>query len=180
MVRNFFWDSNIFIAYLNQESAYSEYLDDITKILNCPDITVYSSQLALTEVSRRKIRASETKSFTDFINSFQQKIILIQPSSNIWTIAGELKDLQYRKNNSHNRKLSTGDALMLATALELKHYKIKLDAFHTFDDGKAKDSERKGKCIPILSYHQWVDNENPSELAREVINLNRCKPRFPF
>ena len=179
MSKCYFWDSNIFIAYINKEQAYQKYLDDISKILNDPKSMIFSSQLALSEVTPNKIKESDMKSLKDFIDSFRQRIILINPTPNIWINAGLLKDVQYKKNNSENRVLSTGDALMLATALELQlsPFNLELDAFHTFDDGKGKNSERKGKCIPLLSYQEWIKDSDPSELVKKVIELNRCKPK---
>lgn len=154
-------------------------MEDISKILNDPKSNIFSSQLALSEVTPKKIKQSDIKSFKDFIDSFRQRITLINPTPNIWINTGLLKDVPYRKNSSGKRVLSTGDALMLATALELKlsPYNVELDAFHTFDDGKGKNSERKGKCIPLLSYQEWIRDCDPPDLVKEVIELNRCKPK---
>ncbi|MDE2760328.1 MAG: PIN domain-containing protein [Paracoccaceae bacterium] len=178
MTKNYFWDSNIFIAHLNQENAYREYLEIIKTILEDKDSMVFTSSLVFAEATPKKLEQSEWDSFRDFFNSFRQLITLINPSPEIWIKAGQLKDFPYKKNNSSGRILSTGDAIMLATALEFEPtYNDKLAAFHTFDDGKGRNSERKGKCIPILSYQEWVqDDDNPPDLVKDVIAMNRCTP----
>ncbi len=89
MARNVFWDSNIFIAFLKQESAYKEYLEVMEDILETPDYRIFSSQLALAEVSMGKIEEAKTKSFVEFVNTFQQTITLIPTTPNIWINAGK-------------------------------------------------------------------------------------------
>ncbi len=181
MTKNVFWDSNIFIAYINNEVTYVEYLRVIEEILMNPDIHIFSSDLALAEISRGKIKQSGTKFFKDFISSFRQKIRLVTPGPNIWINTGELRDFGYKKNDSSRRKLSLGDALMLVTALEisLPPFDIELDTFNTFDAGKGSSTERKGKCIPIIGYEEWVATDNPPELVQKVMKLNRCRPKLP-
>ncbi len=70
---------------------------------------------------------------------------------------------------------------MLVTALEisLPPFDIELDAFHTFDAGKGSSTERKGKCIPIIGYEEWVATDNPPELVQKLMKLNRCRSILP-
>ncbi len=179
MTKNVFWDSCVFIAYLNNEEAYRNELGYISNVLGDSTYQVFTSGIALAEISPKKIRKSDQKTFTDFINLFKQKIVIIPPGPNICTNAGMLKDYPYSRGTSNRRVLTTGDAIMLATALELtgNSYGIELEAFHTFDNGRGKGNP-EGRGVPLLDYHLWV-GENPSNLIQEAINLNRCRPRSP-
>ena len=63
---------------------------------------------------------------------------------NIMTLSGRLRDLPYKKGDSNNRRLSTPDAIILATAIHLRDvYGVAFTAFHTFDGGGKKDSRRQ-------------------------------------
>ena len=90
--------------------------------------------------------------------------------------AGLLKDVSYKKGSSKSRVLTTGDAIMLATALEIEEtYGVDLDAFHTFDNGHGKGNP-EGKGVPLLDYHLWLEGVERTEVVNRVVALNRCKP----
>lgn len=79
------------------------------------------------------------------------------------------------------RRLSTPDAIFLASCVELKQaHGIKIDVFHTFDDGKKRDPV-DGKMVPLLSYQEWCHEFLPSQMviAQPVIDLNRGRPIHP-
>lgn len=91
--------------------------------------------------------------------------------------ASELRSLVYKKSNGE-RKLSTPDAIHLASALTLDEvYGVGIEAFHTFDNGKSRDHDGKG--VPMLTFETWCTECANDPLAQKVINLNRSKPNHP-
>jgi hypothetical protein len=115
-------------------------------------------------------------SLTQFFNDFQSAIVLIDPTPPILLQAGRLKDIPYKKAASTKRRLTTGDAIMLATCLHLQAtLGVNVDAFHTFDDGGTK------REVPLLSYHEWCEGlqGKKAKLASEVCALKRAIPIHP-
>jgi hypothetical protein len=57
---------------------------------------------------------------------------------------------------------------------------VKIDFFHTFDDGKRRDPV-DGKMVPLISYENWCEGFTPQQLAvaKPVLDLNRRKPIHP-
>jgi hypothetical protein len=91
-------------------------------------------------------------------------------------LAGKLKDIPYRKGTSTVRRLTTGDAIMLATCLHLQDtLGVAIEAFHTFDDGG------KNRELPLLSYHEWCERltGTKSKLAARICSLKRERPVHP-
>jgi len=181
-VTNLFWDSNVFIAFLNDEKdiypvpSIQQYLED-AKLGQCK---IYTSSIIFSEVTPKRIAKSEYGTFNDFLGDFRSQVVTIGNDPNIGSLSGELKDLQYKKGTSTTRILTTGDAIMLATALELEStYGVKIDAFHTFDNGGGPRSPEGGKGIPLLTYQEWCEGIENDPLAKRVIGLNRCKPIHP-
>ncbi|WP_205756132.1 hypothetical protein, partial [Labrenzia sp. 011] len=104
-------------------------------------------------------------------------VVPITPDVNVMRTASELRSLQYTKTGGV-RKLSTPDAIHLASALELEEtYGVQNDAFHTFDRGKSKDADGKG--IPLLGFEDWCEQCSNDPLANKAIALKRCKPSHP-
>ncbi|MGO6999492.1 type II toxin-antitoxin system VapC family toxin [Rhizobium leguminosarum] len=180
--QHYFWDSCVFIAYLNNDVAAYDinslelFLRDSQERGGCK---IYTSGIALAEVSPGKLKNSSHASFQDFLNDFRGAISVVDTSPLINVNAGILKDVPYKKQSSNKRVLTTGDAIMLATALEIEGtYGIKLDAFHTFDNGRGKGSP-EGKGVPILGYHEWLEEVVQDDLVKRVVSLNRTKPIHP-
>lgn len=141
---------------------------------------IYTSSIIFSEVTPRRIAKSEYGTFHDFLGDFRSQVITIGNDPNIGALYGELKDLAYKKGTSTRRILTTGDAIMLATALEMKSaYNVNIDAFHTFDNGGGARSPEGGKAIPMLTYEEWCEGIEDEPLARRVIELKRCKPIHP-
>jgi hypothetical protein len=95
-------------------------------------------------------------------------------------LAAQLKDLPYKKGNSGKRRLGTPDAIMFASCLTAQDVLgVKIDFFHTFDDGKKRGPDGKG--IPLISYEDWCEgfNNDQMRVADRVIKLNRRKPIHP-
>ncbi|MBS0268203.1 MAG: hypothetical protein JSS54_04380 [Proteobacteria bacterium] len=113
-------------------------------------------------------------SFGEFIEDLSGSVVLIDPSPNLMSLSGSLRDLRYSKSGG-TRTLATPDAIMLATVMHLEDdLGVTLKAFHTYDAGKAKGPE--GKLVPLLTYEEWCEGLAGSELADRAIRLPRCKP----
>ena len=177
-VSNLFWDTCVFNALLYDESAIYD-IDSIQQYLDeakAGVFKIYTSSIIFAEIAASKIKKVGVGSALDFMNDIVGSCVVIDASVNIFDLAGKLKDIPYRKQDSTKRSLSTGDAVMLATALHLEDaYDTKMDIFHTFDDGGKKGH------IPLLSYHEWCEGVTGPKfvLARRVFALPRKKPVHP-
>ena len=88
-------------------------------------------------------------SFQEFIDDFQGAIVVVDASPVVTQIAGRLRDLPYRKTGSTSRRLGTPDAIMFASCLYLNEAMgIRVNALHTFDDGKRRGPE--GRSVPLF------------------------------
>jgi hypothetical protein len=122
---NLFWDSCVFNAFLYEESdAYGteniESIDQYIDEAKSGKFKIYTSSIIFAEIAGSKIKKKGVGSAMDFMNDLVGACIVIDASVNIIDLAGKLKDIPYRKQQSTKRALSTGDAIMLATALDLK------------------------------------------------------------
>jgi hypothetical protein len=107
--------------------------------------------------------------------------MFVDPTPNIMHMAAKLKDLPYKKGIAKPRRLSTPDAIILASCAYVRDILgVKIDLFHTFDDGKKRDPV-DGKMVPLLSYEQWCEGFSPPQMAvaKPVIELNRRLPIHP-
>jgi predicted nucleic acid-binding protein len=176
---NLFWDSCVFCAHLFEESTYD--LNGIGQYLldahgDNPKYKIFTSSLVFTEILDSSIRKKGIGTFTDFLNDFQGAITLIDPTPPVLQLAGKLKDIPYKKGNSEKRRLTTGDAIMLATCLHLQDILgVTIGAFHTFDDGGKK------RELPLLSYHEWCEGlaGAKAKLADRICSLTRAHPIHP-
>ena len=179
---NLFWDSCVFYAFLRDERAAYD-VDSIQQYLQEAkqgNHRIYTSSLVSAEVIPSAIVKPGIGSFLDFVDDFQGAIIIVDTTPNVMHTAGRLKDLPYKKGNSPGRRLSTPDAIMLASCLALKEAMgVQVDFFHTFDDGKKRGLE--GKMVPIISYEDWCEGFSPEQMvvANRLIELNRRRPIHP-
>jgi predicted nucleic acid-binding protein len=178
-----FWDSCVFQAFLKDEShAYD--VDSISQYLNdakSGNVQIYTSSIALAEIVPSSIQKSAALSIEAFLDDFRGAITVISPSPNVMIQAGRLRDLPYKKGKSPGRRLSTPDAIMLASCIELvESFGVSILSFHTFDNGKKRDPV-EGKMVPLLSYHEWCDfmSKDQLELANKVISISRKLPTHP-
>ena len=179
---NLFWDSNVFIAFLNKEiGAYD--IDSIAQYIKETQEKkhhIFTSNMVFAEITPSKIADSDYSKFQEFLDDYEGLITPIGADPNILTLAGNLKDLKYKKGDSYKRILTTGDATMLATALELEDvYGAPVDHFHTFDKGNGPRSVEGGKGVPLLTFEEWCEGIEDNPLAARVIGLNRCEPIHP-
>lgn len=177
-----FWDSCVFTAFLQDEkdkydvNSIAQYLDE-ARAGKC---RIYTSSLVFAEVLPSTLKNSGIGSFQDFVEDFQGSIIVVDASPIVTQLAGRLRDLPYRRGQSTARRLATPDAIMLASCLHINDaVGIRVAAFHTFDDGKARGAE--GRSVPLLSYHEWCEGFGAAELsvAKPVIDLVRVRPIHP-
>lgn len=183
-MQNLFWDSNVFLAFLNRENiAYDvdsikQFLEDTKAPKN--KYKIYTSIITLAEISPRKLAKSDYESFQEFLDDFEGAIEIMADDPNIMYLAGRLRDVKYKKGNEEGRILTLGDAIMLATAIELEEtFGVSINYFHTFDDGKGKKGPEGAKGISLLNFQDWCEGiQNDPDVTR-VRKLNRCKPDHP-
>lgn len=180
-IQNYFWDSCVFSAFLQDEqSAYDigsiqTFLEDA----KAGNAKIYCSTLSSGEVLPSHIK--DGGSFEAFMEDYEGAVIPISPEPNVMTMSGRFRDLPYSKGGSTNRRLSTPDAIILATAVHLiEVYEVSINAFHTFDGGGKKDLDGN-KSIPILGYDTWCEGFSAEQtlIANKIITMNRCKPIHP-
>ena len=156
-----FWDTNIFCAWLYDESQHYDLRSIEQYLAEAKDgkWRIHTSSIALGEIATSKIKKKVYGTMLDLLNDFVGAVVVIDASANVLELAGRLRDIPYRKNKSDKRYLSLGDAAMLATALHLEDaYGVKVSIFHTFDNTKKKQ-------VPLLSYHEWCEGLTGEKLA---------------
>jgi len=171
---NLFWDSCVFSAFLYDEkdtydlAPIEQYLAEA----KAGKHKIYTSSVVFAEVATSKIKHKKLGTMGDLIRDFTGSVIVIDPSVNVMQLSGRLRDIRYKKGQSDKRVLSTGDAVMLATALHLEDaYNVKVDVFHTYDNAKKK-------FVPILSFQDWCEGlmGDQAKCAKRVCDLRRSKP----
>jgi len=111
-------------------------------------------------------------------------IKVIDANTDIMSMAGSLKDNRFvafdgPKAKERKRELGTGDAIQLATAIWMdKVAEVKDLEFHTFDDGQGRHSI-DGKCVPLLSFQNWINGIEGVELVQSVKAIRRKIPEHP-
>lgn len=178
---NLYWDSCVFIAYLNDErDSYGSSIDHIGQYLDearqgrCK---IFCSTITIAEITSNYLNKTNFATFSDFLEDYTSAIVQIGADPNVMVLASQLRSLEYRKGNG-KRRLMTPDAIHLATAIILQDtYKVSLTAFHTFDSGKAKGPDGKG--VPILGYETWCEAIQGNSVAQKAISLTRTRPEHP-
>jgi predicted nucleic acid-binding protein len=174
---NYFLDSCVFCAYLYDETdkydveSIEQYLEDAQNGL----CRIYTSSVALAEVTAGRIVKPKVSSMRDLIADMRGATVMIDASVNILELAGQLRDIRYKKGTSPGRHLSIGDAVMLASCIHLEDvFNVSISAFHTFDDAKKRE-------VPILSYQEWCEGVRGTKkrLADRVVKLHRTAPQHP-
>lgn len=176
-VPQYYWDSCVFIAYLNEDRAsYGDVIDDLKQFIDEArngKCRIHYSPISIAEITRRKLRNPQYNDISAFLRDLKSQCIPVAPDPNVMAVAAELRNLNYTKTGG-KRELHTPDAIHLASALALTEtYRINLGAFHTFDNGSNSNG------LPLLSYEQWCENCGNDPLAQKIIKMNRCKPLHP-
>lgn len=142
-------------------------------------VAIYMSSISAAEILPSKLKRSG--SFEEFMDDYNGLIFAIDPTPNVMALAGRLRDLPYKKGISERRRLSTPDAIILATAIYIQEaLNVKLDCLHTFDRGRQRGSDGK-KAIPIIGYEEWCDgfSGDQAALSGKVTSIKRCDPKHP-
>ena len=176
-IPQYYWDSCVFIAYLNEDRvAYGSTIDHLKQLVDearSGACRLHYSPITIAEINKQKLKTAKYGDFSSFLRDFKGAVVPVTPDPNVMAVAAELRSLEYTKTGG-TRKLATPDAIHLASALALVDtYRITLDAFHTFDDGKNSND------LPLLSYDQWCEKCASDPLAQRVIKMSRCKPLHP-
>lgn len=181
--QHLFWDSCVFSAWLRDERhAYD--VDSIAQYLReakAGEFVIHTSMMASAEVLPSQIKQSGFGTFEEFLEDFTGAVVAIAPDQNVMALSGRLRDLPYKKGDSKKRRLTSADAVMLASAVHLRDaWGVPLVKFHTFDGGGKKDLEGKN-TIPMLGYETWCEDFDDVQkaVAGRVISLDRCKPLHP-
>ena len=97
-MNHYFWDSCVFIAYLNNEAAYD--IASLDKFINemrdNPGSRIYTSSIIFTEATPGSLLKSNYETFEIFCNDFKASIRMVDSSSRVNSRAGRLKDVPYK------------------------------------------------------------------------------------
>jgi predicted nucleic acid-binding protein len=177
-----FWDSCVFIRYLT--ATPPQYLDDIESFIKDSQAKrrrIYFSTLSFTEIRPRYLKQQSHGSVFEFFDSWRSAFIPIDPTPNVFSAAGELRDVDSTNPSDPTarlRVLGTADSIHLATCLHVRDtLSISNIVFHTFDEGKGKTWE--GRCVPLLRFERWYQPQTRTKLIQDVCDLPRCIPAYP-
>jgi predicted nucleic acid-binding protein len=178
---NLYWDTCIFVAFLNNnKAAYGHYIDHIGHFLDDAKdgaCTIYTSAITIAEITQKHLVNSSYGNFSDFLADFGGAIRQVSADPNVMMLASAIRGLTYAKSGG-TREVGTPDAIHLASALVLQsNYGVRITSFHTFDDGKS--SGLRGKSVPLLSYETWCESCASDPIAQRVIALTRSRPDHP-
>lgn len=184
-MRHYYWDSGIFIAYLNNErEERGDLIDHISQFLDEAGgghCRIYTSTITIAEILPQTLKNRELSSFQEFVRDFEGAIFTVQPDPNVMGLAASLRGQRYtaHANAPRPRSMETPDAIHLATAITLEnHYGVKLDAFHTFDNGKSKTPEG-AKSVPMIDLDRWIHDCSDDRNVQAAVRLKRSAPVHP-
>lgn len=182
--KNLFWDACIVSRWLT--ASPNDYVNDIHQFIfeaSKGERKIYLSTISFAEIKPSHLKHKNFGSVDDLIKAFKKAFYPIGPTPDIMMQSAQLKDLTFRKQpkdkTEKGRVVGTGDAIQLLTCLHLKLDMGVPDViFHTLDDGKGSTWE--GRCVPLLSFHEWTAGHASNPLVKRVIDLNRAKPNHPW
>jgi predicted nucleic acid-binding protein len=125
-----YWDTCVFLAWITQEQRKPGEMAGIESSvveIESNRWKLITSAITFAEILESYSGAENVKKFKELFK--RPNIASINTDMRIGELAGELKD--YYVKLGGKRKLSTPDALHLATAIQYG-----ADEFHTFDAGK--------------------------------------------
>lgn len=182
-VKNIFWDSCVLYRFLKNEPA--EYTDHIAAFVKDAEegrVKVHMASIALAEL-RPSIVNLAAESPVQIINRLCSFATMIDTSPDIMSLAGVLKDKRYVCGTDHEnaaeraRPLSTGDAIQLAAAIDLREsWGVQGLEFHTFDEGKRSSKEDGGRTVPMIQFHNWCKGLESDPEVNLVKEMKRTKP----
>ncbi|WP_422374883.1 type II toxin-antitoxin system VapC family toxin [Roseibium sp.] len=180
-ISNFFWDSCVFIRYL-ENNAGSDFINDISQFIadaQSGSARIYYSTLAMAEIKPSHLTLRGYGNFNDFLEDFESAFHAISPTPDVMAQAGSIRDFKYpNPNGGSDRILGTADAIHLTTAIYVRDVLgIEDLVFHTLDAGKGKNWE--GKCVPLLGYEKWTVGVPKNPYVKKICDLPRQKPAHP-
>ncbi len=159
----FYWDSNIYLAWLRNEQTYAEHLPYIQRIIEANfagENTIITSTITLIEVLESQLNDDQKKRFRKAFNQYHH--LLLDVTDPIARQARKFRE--FYSSAEDGRRLLVPDAIHLATA-----HVYKVTEVHTFDDGRKKgydENHEKVKTVSLLSMNGNV----------ALQNIKICKP----
>ena len=144
--KTIYWDSNCFLAYVNEETDRIDVLSALLDLSESGEINLYASIISQTEVafsdSERRSRAlePETQHRIDDLWSDRRPIKSVEFNDTIGLAARGL----IRGSVARGWSLKPLDAIHLATAQWLPNLGAQVDEFHTYDGGLSRYSSIVG------------------------------------
>lgn len=134
----YYWDTCLFLAWIKDEQRPTGEMDGVREVVaraKRREVIIMTSVLTLVEALQSKIPVGFEKLFSDMMKRVQRLGMDIKVAE----LAHGIRDYYVAHSAEYeNKKLTTPDAIHLATAIWYK-----ADEFHTFDNGK-KDSKSLG------------------------------------
>jgi predicted nucleic acid-binding protein len=127
-----YWDSCIFIAWLNNEQRPGNEMQGVSiclEAIQADEIIMMTSAMMKAEVLPGKIPPDVRSTFERFL--CRRNVVLVDVDLRIGELSGELRDFYVKQAKVDGEApVEAADAVHLATAI---HYGA--DAFYTFDEG---------------------------------------------
>lgn len=179
---NIFWDACVLYRFLRKEpTAFVDHISAYVADAEAGRVKIYMASITLAEL-RPSIVNLKGETPASIINRLCSFAVMIDTSPDIMSLAGILKDNKYicstdsPKSKERSRPLSTGDAIQLASAVELREsWGVQGLVMHTFDEG-GRSSKQDGKTVPMIGFHNWCKGLEGNEKVELVRELKRTKP----
>ncbi|GGL60744.1 hypothetical protein GCM10011392_13970 [Wenxinia marina] len=179
------WDTCVLYRWLNAGTPdYTDHLKAYLDDLNAGRVDIYLSTISLAEIRPSKIGRSALTP-AQVISSINKSFKYVDPSPDIMSLAGYLRDQRYRQvdgpdERASSRELSLGDSIHLATAVSLREeFGVQNLSLHSFDEGKKRDGETGQKAVPIVGFHNWCRDTKDDDEIQKVLSIPKSKPVHP-
>ena len=181
-VTNLFWDSCVIIRYLTGGNPYYQDIKQYLEEARDGSVVIHASTVLMAEVKPSHLTASGYGDFADFLKDFEGAFSWIDPTPDILQWCAAVRDFNYpnpaKDPGAKSRVLGLGDAIHLLSCVYAKEVLGVQDiVFHTMDDGKTRGAE--GKCVPLLSFHKWVEGIPKNAHTPKICALPRHLPEHP-
>jgi predicted nucleic acid-binding protein len=179
---NIFWDACVLYRFLrNEPTDFVDHISAYVADAEAGRLKIYMASITLAEL-RPSIVKLKGETPANIINRLCSFAIMIDTSPDIMSLAGLLKDNKYicstddPKAEERCRPLSTGDAIQLASAIDLReNWGVQGLVLHTFDEGM-RSSKEEGKTVPMIGFQNWCKGLEGNEKVDLVRELKRMKP----
>lgn len=184
---SYLWDTCVLYRLL--QGSPTPFVDHIEKHLeDCLNskCEIYISSISLAEIRPSAINRPGLSPI-QVLSSISSNFIVIDTSPNIMSLAGILRDQKYQQSDgpesrAAERPLGLGDAIQLSTAVSLREeFGVQNLTFHSFDEGKRRDSESGGKkTVPMIGFEKWCRACSDNETVQKVISVPKKLPEHPL